>query len=81
MPAFYYEKAPGLGHLDSSLAKESVERIGGRISEKIATLSATPTKSKKATPKGGFQTPVNRMVSGGADGTRTRDLRRDRPAF
>src|ERR671933_707755 len=31
-------------HLDSSFATQSVERIGGRISEKIATFSATVQK-------------------------------------
>ena len=72
-------------HLDASFATQSVEKIGGRISEKLATFSATKvkktSKSKKATPKGSLQDPINRAFSGGADGTRTRDLRRDRPAF
>ena len=72
-------------HLDASFATQSVEKIGGRISEKLATFSATKvkktSKSKKATSKGSPQAPVNSLVSGGADGTRTRDLRRDRPAF
>ena len=72
-------------HLDSSFATESVGRIGERISQKLSTFSGTTpektSKSKKAALSDGFQVPVNRLVSGGADGTRTRDLRRDRPAF
>ncbi|MDT5155946.1 MAG: hypothetical protein QOH51_303 [Acidobacteriota bacterium] len=68
-------------HLDASFTNQSVERIGGRISAEIATFSATVTKSKKASPKGRSQTPAVPGFSGGADGTRTRDLRRDRPAF
>src|SRR4051794_33060163 len=39
-------------HLDSRFADESVERIGGRISEQIGTFSGTLPKSKKASPKG-----------------------------
>ena len=36
--------------------------------------SVAPAKSRKAAPKGGSQAPVYRMVNGGADGTRTRDV-------
>jgi hypothetical protein len=68
-------------HLDSSFANESVERIGGRISEHISTFSGTKAKKKKAARKGSPQPPAVPGFIGGADGTRTRDLRRDRPAF
>jgi hypothetical protein len=65
-------------HPDSRFANESVERIGGRISEQISTFAGATSKSKKAALSDGSQAPVSRMVNGGADGTRTRDLRRDR---
>jgi hypothetical protein len=65
-------------HLDPNFANQSVGRIGERIAEKIATFSASPHKSKRASPKGRPQTPAAPGFSGGADGTRTRDLRRDR---
>ena len=68
-------------HLDSSFANESVERIGGRISEKLATFSATKAKKEAPAKKRRVQLPPFIDVNGGADGIRTRDLRRDRPAF
>jgi integrase len=68
-------------HLDPNFATQSVERIGGRIAEKIATFSATPAEKKKAAPKGSPQLPGFPGFNGGADGTRTRDLRRDRFKF
>ena len=72
-------------HLDSGFANQSVKRIGGRISKQIATNSATPTKTapknRNGRPEGRPLVPHLRGLSGGADGTRTRDLRRDRPAF
>ena len=68
-------------HLDASFATQSVQRIGDRIAEKIATFSATPVKKKKVARKSNLHPSVFTGFSGGADGTRTRDLRRDRPAF
>jgi integrase len=72
-------------HLDSGFANQSVERIGGRISKQIATNSATPTKkapkNTNGLPEGRPQVLPLWNLNGGADGTRTRDLRRDRPAF
>ena len=67
-------------HLDLRFANQSVERIGGRLSRQIATNSATPLKITATAEKrrGALQ---SLYVNGGADGTRTRDLRRDRPAF
>lgn len=34
-------------HLDTSFATQSVQRIGDRTTEKIATFSATPVKRRK----------------------------------
>jgi integrase len=65
-------------HLDSSFATQSVEKIGGRISEKLATFSATKAKKETPAAKRRAQPPAVPGFSGGADGTRTRDLRRDR---
>jgi hypothetical protein len=65
-------------HLDSSFATESVGRIGERIAQKISTFSGTKEKKKKAAHKGSPQLPGYPGFNGGADGTRTRDLRRDR---
>jgi hypothetical protein len=65
----------------SETRAQTGERIAGQLETQIATFSATLPKKKKATPKGGSQLPDFSGPSGGADGTRTRDLRRDRPAF
>jgi hypothetical protein len=65
-------------HLDPNFASQSVERIGGRIAEKIATFSATAQKKEAPADERRAQPPVSTGFSGGADGTRTRDLRRDR---
>lgn len=63
-------------HFSPAFKQQTVELIAGQLQTSVATFLATPAKSTKATPKGGFQAPVNRMVNGGADGTRTRALRR-----
>ena len=72
-------------HLSPSFRQQSVELIAGQLGEqlgkRISTFSGTKPKSKRAAPKRDSQAPVNTGFSGGADGTRTRDLRRDRPAF
>ena len=38
-------------------------------------------KNEKAVHKDGSETADNKKINGGADGTRTRDLQRDRLAF
>jgi len=68
-------------HLSESFKQQSVELIAGQLEEGVGTFLGTPPKSKKASPKGRPQTPAVPGFNGGADGTRTRDLRRDRPAF
>jgi hypothetical protein len=62
-------------HLDSSFANESVDGIGDRISERIATCSATKAKKETPADKRRAQPPAVPGFIGGADGTRTRDLR------
>ena len=72
-------------HLSPSFKQQSVELIASQLEEGVGTFLGTvpkkAIKSKKATPKGSPQTPYFTGFNGGADGTRTRDLRRDRPAF
>ena len=55
--------------------------IGGRISKQTATNSATPSKIVTPAKKRRAQLRPFIEINGGADGIRTRDLRRDRPAF
>jgi hypothetical protein len=47
----------------------------------VVGASMTVEKTQEAAQKEQPQVPHLRVASGGADGTRTRDLRRDRPAF
>jgi hypothetical protein len=68
-------------HLDSSFATQSVERIGGRIPEKNSYIFSYSPKTEAPAEKRRAQLPPFIDVSGGADGTRTRDLRRDRFKF
>jgi integrase len=72
-------------HFSAPFLQETGERIAGKLEKHISTFSGTKpnraAKSRKATPKGSSQTPDLSGFNGGADGTRTRDLRRDRPAF
>lgn len=68
-------------HLSPTFKQQTVELIAGQLSRQLSTnLSPTP-KNTSSRPKGRLQVPPFIDVSGGADGTRTRDLRRDRPAF
>jgi integrase len=68
-------------HLSPSFKQQSVELIAGQLGEGLSTFLGTKAKSKRAALSDDSQTPAVPGFSGGADGTRTRDLRRDRPAF
>jgi integrase len=71
-------------HLSPSFKQQSVELIAGqlgkRLSRRISQGTKKGTTPKKAKPaaKRRVKPPVTTGFSGGADGTRTRDLRRDR---
>ena len=55
--------------------------IAGKLSRNMATKTSCASKNTKGRSKEQPQVAGLSAVSGGADGTRTRDLRRDRPAF
>jgi hypothetical protein len=65
-------------HLSPSFKQQSVELIAGQLGKQLSTFLGTKAKKKKAARKGSPQLPAVPGFSGGADGTRTRDLRRDR---
>jgi hypothetical protein len=68
-------------HLSASFKQQSVELIAGQLTRQLATKRATVTKNTNTPRKPkGVSAPFT-AINGGADGTRTRDLRRDRPAF
>jgi integrase len=68
-------------HLSASFKQQSVELIAGKLTHQLATKRATPSKNTNTPRKPKGVSAAARLISGGADGTRTRDLRRDRPAF
>ncbi|MEN3335274.1 MAG: hypothetical protein V7641_4639 [Blastocatellia bacterium] len=68
-------------HFSPTFKRQTVELIAGPLSDKLATNMAIPTENTKSRPEGRLLVPDDSGVYGGADGTRTRDLRRDRPAF
>ena len=47
----------------------------------VSTKRATVAKNEKVAPKDDSEITDNKEINGGADGTRTRDLQRDRLAF
>ena len=68
-------------HFSPAFKQQTIELIAGQRQESVATFLATPAKNTYTPRKTkGVGVPLAGL-SGGADGTRTRDLRRDRPAF
>ena len=70
-----------LGPMALIVCQQTVELIAGQLSEGLATKTATPTEKEESRPEGRLPSPDKSGLCGGADGIRTRDLRRDRPAF
>ena len=68
-------------HLSPAFKQQTVELIAGQLSRHLSTNLSTDPENTNTRHKGRVQVPHLRGVNGGADGTRTRDLRRDRPAF
>jgi hypothetical protein len=72
-------------HLSASFKQQSVELIAGQLTRqlgtKLGTLSETAPENTNGLPEGRPQVLRLPQLSGGADGTRTRDLRRDRLGF
>ncbi len=56
--------------------------IAGKLEDELTgTKRATVPENEKAADKATSETTDNKDVNGGADGTRTRDLQRDRAKF
>ena len=72
-------------HLSASFKQQSVELIADQLSRQLGTKLGTPSetdaKNTKDQPEDWSKVLPLQQFNGGADGTRTRDLRRDRPAF
>ena len=68
-------------HLSPAFKQQTVELIAGQLSRHLSTNLSPAPKIKRGRPEEQPQLPGFPGLNGGADGTRTRDLRRDRPAF
>ncbi len=68
-------------HLSPAFKQQTVELIAGQLSRHVSTFLSPGPENTNSRPFGRLQVPRLPQDSGGADGTRTRDLRRDRPAF
>ena len=66
-------------HLSPLFRAQTVDLIAQVLFS--GTPTGTPAPNEKSDEKGGPETLVPEGDVGGVDGTRTRDLRRDRPAF
>ena len=68
-------------HFSPDFKKQTSELIAGKLVEELGTKRATGEENEKSRQKDDSQTTDNKEINGGADGTRTRDLQRDRLAF
>jgi hypothetical protein len=66
-------------HLSPLFRAQTVDLIAQVLFS--GTPTGTPAPNEKSDEKGGPEALVPEGDVGGVDGTRTRDLRRDRPAF
>ena len=71
-------------HLSPDFKRQTTELIAGKLVDELegmATKMATSPENEKSRPTDDLETTDNKGINGGADGTRTRDLQRDRLAF
>jgi len=68
-------------HLSPAFKQQTVELIAGQLSRRLSTFLSPAPKNTNGLPEGRPKVRDLPPEIGGADGTRTRDLRRDRPAF
>ncbi len=73
-------------HLSPEFSQKTTELIAGKLIDELSntdsgTFWATSAENEKTADNDGLETPDNKGINGGADGTRTRDLQRDRLAF
>jgi integrase len=70
-------------HLSPEFSQKTTELIAGKLVDALennnsGTFWSHPGKKEKTAPKGGWNNIDIKAINGGADGTRTRDLQRDR---
>lgn len=71
-------------HLSPSFSQQTTELIAGKLVDELegkGTFLTQQPENEKSRQSDDSETTDNKEVNGGADGTRTRDLQRDRLAF
>ena len=69
-------------HFSPTFKQQTVEQIAGQLMEQLeGTNWGTSSENDESHSEEWLSSPGLPGLTGGADGTRTRDLRRDRPAF
>ena len=69
-------------HFSPEFKKQTTELIAGKLLEELeGTNWGTSPENEKTADEDGLENTDNKGINGGADGTRTRDLQRDRLAF
>jgi len=69
-------------HLSPEFLNKTTGLIAGKLTEELeGTFWGTGAEKEKVAAKDDSETTDNKGINGGADGTRTRDLQRDRLAF
>ena len=69
-------------HLSPDFMNKSTGLIAGKLTEELeGTFWGTGEENEKNRQNDDSETTDNKNINGGADGTRTRDLQRDRLAF
>ncbi len=69
-------------HFSPEFSRQTTELIAGKLVEELGgTKRDTAVENEKVAPSDDSETADNKEINGGADGTRTRDLQRDRLAF
>lgn len=71
-------------HMSPSFSQQTTELIAGKLADELeglCTFSSPTSENEKAADEGDSENTDNKGINGGANGTRTRDLQRDRLAF
>ena len=69
-------------HFSPEFKKQTTELIAGKLLEELeGTNWGTGAENEESRQNDGLETTDSKGINGGADGTRTRDLQRDRLAF
>ena len=69
-------------HFSPEFSRQTTELIAGKLLEELgSTKRDTVAENEKSRPMDDSENTDNKEINGGADGTRTRDLQRDRLKF